>query len=196
MPSRIDASLAATPHATSSPARGRSGTATASDLRHFDSIKVVDIHVPALRDRRADVLALARVFLDESAARMNRTISGLSPAVADHLLRYDWPGNVRELENTMERAAALASSSRIEAEDLSEEIRAVAPAPSLGGAGSTLLEHVVKAHIMSTLDRNDGNQVHTARQLGIGSATLYRKLKSYGWSRHAGPAERLVDPEG
>ena len=142
-------------------------------------IKIVDLHVPALRERRDDILALARILLAEAGARMNRKISGLSPAVADQLLRYDWPGNVRELENVMERAVALASGTRVELEDLPEEIRQAPPKPVSNGK-VRLLDDVAKDYILAALDQNEGNQTRTAEQLGIGSATLYRKLKSYG----------------
>jgi transcriptional regulator of acetoin/glycerol metabolism len=98
---------------------------------------------------------------------MGRKISGLAPGAADQLLRYEWPGNVRELENAMERAVALARGSRVDLEDLPEEIR----------RASGLVE---KAYILEVLELNGGNRTHTAQQLGIGSATLYRKLKSYG----------------
>jgi DNA-binding NtrC family response regulator len=88
---------------------------------------------------------------------------------------------VRELENAMERAAALARGSRVELEDLPEEVRQARPivATASGGSGVRPLEEVEREHILAVLAHNDGNQTRTARQLGIGSATLYRKLKRY-----------------
>src|SRR5207247_10495380 len=102
-------------------AHGVAGGAFRQDL--YYRLKVVELHVPALRERRDDVLPLARVLLADAALRMKRKISGLAPEVVDQLLRYEWPGNVRELENAMERAVALARGSRVELEDLPEEIR-------------------------------------------------------------------------
>jgi transcriptional regulator with PAS, ATPase and Fis domain len=67
-------------------------------------LNVVQLHVPSLRDRREDILPLARVLLAEAAARIKRPVTGLSPRAADQLMRHHWPGNVRELENAMERA--------------------------------------------------------------------------------------------
>jgi MoxR-like ATPase len=96
-------------------------------------LKVVELNMPPLRDRRDDILPLARVLLAETAVRMNRKIAGLAPAAADQLLRYEWPGNVRELENAMERAVALARGSRVEPEDLPEEIRQACLKPLVGG---------------------------------------------------------------
>ena len=111
---------------------------------------------------------------------MKRKFSGFSPAAADQLLRYAWPGNVRELENAMERAVALGEGTRVELEDLPEEVRqATSRAIPLAGEVQSL-EEVEKEHILAVLDLNGGNQTHAAKQLQIGAATLYRKLKSYG----------------
>ena len=160
-------------------------------------LKVVDIHMPALRDRKDDILALARVLRAEAALRLKRKMTGMTSACSDQLLRYSWPGNVRELENAMERAVALAHSSRIELEDLPEEVRQALPRPVAVGDQVRPLEDVAKEYILSALAVNHGNQTHTAEQLGIGSATLYRKLKSYGLvtartsnAQHDAPPER------
>ena len=161
-------------------------------------VKVVEIRVPALRQRRDDILVLARVLLAQAGIRMKRSITGLTPAAADQLLRYSWPGNVRELENAMERAVALAYGTRVEPEDLPEEVREAMIRPTATGSafskdGATqqnnirTLEDVAKEHILAALAMNDGNQTHTAEQLGIGSATLYRKLKSYGLTNSRNP---------
>jgi two-component system, NtrC family, response regulator HydG len=152
-------------------------------------LKVVELHVPPLRDRRDDVLPLARILLADAALRMNRKISGLAPGTADQLLRYDWPGNVRELENAMERAVALARGSRVELDDLPEEVRQAVPVALVRGGTVRPLEQVEKEYILAALELNDGNQTRTAKQLGIGSATLYRRLKSYGLTatRRSGP---------
>ncbi len=143
-------------------------------------LKVVELHVPPLRERRDDILPLARVLLADTALRMKRKIAGFSPGTADQLLRYDWPGNVRELENAMERAVALARTTRVEIEDLPEEIRQAFPKPVATSATVKPLTEVEKEYIVAVLELNGGNQTQTAAQLQIGSATLYRKLKSYG----------------
>ena len=143
-------------------------------------LKVVDLHVPPLRDRRDDILPLARVLLADATARMGRAISGLAPRAVDQLLRYSWPGNVRELENAMERAVALASGDRVDVEDLPEEVRQAFPRPATGGGPVQPLAEVEREYILAALEQNDGNRTRTSEQLRIGSATLYRKLKSYG----------------
>jgi len=142
-------------------------------------LNVVQLHVPPLRNRREDILPLARVLLVDAAARLKRPVTALSPRAADQLLRYDWPGNVRELENAMERAVALGHANLVELDDLPEEVRQAIPTPSVSGPVRAL-DEIEKDYILAVLDLNGGNQTRTAQQLGIGSATLYRKLKSYG----------------
>jgi DNA-binding NtrC family response regulator len=143
-------------------------------------LKVIDLKAPPLRARREDVLPLARLLLTTAAARMKRKITTLSPAAADHLLRYDWPGNVRELENAMERAVALTAGTRVELEDLPPEVRSALPVPTPLAQSIRTLAHIEKDYILAVLDLNGGNQTRAGEQLGISSATLYRKLKSYG----------------
>jgi two-component system, NtrC family, response regulator HydG len=143
-------------------------------------LNVVELRVPPLRERRDDVLPLARVLLANAALRMKRGVVALGASAADQLLRYDWPGNVRELENAMERAVALSRGSRVEVEDLPEDVRHASPSTSAVRGAVRRLADVEKEYILSALEVNAGNQSRTAEQLGIGSATLYRKLKSYG----------------
>ena len=142
-------------------------------------LRVVEVNIPPLRARRADVLPLARAVLVRLAARFKRPVRSLSPEAADMLLRYRWPGNVRELENALERAVVLAEGPRVALHDLPEEVRAARmPAPVSEGEVRTL-EEVERAYILAALATNGGNQTQTAAQLGIGTATLYRKLRRY-----------------
>ena len=175
----------------SRPVDARIIAATNRDLSHgvaentfrqdlYYRLKVVELNVPSLRDRREDILPLARLLLAEAAIRMDRKISGLSPGAADQLLRYEWPGNVRELENAMERAVALARGSRVDLRDLPEEIRQAFPIPVINGETVKRLDEVERDYILAVLELGGGNQRHTAKQLGIGPATLYRKLKKWG----------------
>ena len=159
------------------PAHGVAEGTFRQDL--YYRLKVVELHVPPLRDRRDDILPLARLMLADAVVRMGRKISGLTPRAADQLLRYDWPGNVRELENTMERAAALARGSRVDLDDLPEEVRQAFTRPVANGEAVQPLSDVERDYILAVLELNDGNQRRTAEQLQIGSATLYRKLKKY-----------------
>jgi two-component system response regulator HydG len=159
-------------------AQGVASGAFRADL--YYRLKVVDLHVPSLRERRDDVLPLARVLLADAAFRMKRNIVGLAAGAADQLLRHDWPGNVRELENAMERAVALARGRRIELEDLPEDVRQAPPTTLTRVGAVRRMVDIEREYIVSALELNAGNQTRTAEQLGIGSATLYRKLKSYG----------------
>jgi DNA-binding NtrC family response regulator/glycosyltransferase involved in cell wall biosynthesis len=161
----------------------------------FYRLKVVELPVPALREREADILPLARFLLANSARRVNRKIPGLAPMAAHKLAHYAWPGNVRELANAMERAVAFAANDRVECEDLPQEIL-------LGPVGAMTQQNLVfprlesvrplpeieKEYILAALAFNAGNQTRTAEQLQIGAATLYRKLKSYGKILHERPA--------
>jgi two-component system, NtrC family, response regulator HydG len=159
-------------------AQGVASGAFRQDL--YYRLKVVELNLPPLRQRRDDILPLARLLLASAAIWMKSKISGLSPAAADQLLRYEWPGNVRELENAMERAVALAPGDRVELDDLPEEIRKAFPVPQCASGLVRPLEAIEREYILAALEHNKGNQSHTAEQLCIGSATLYRKLKSYG----------------
>ena len=175
-------------------AHGVAGGAFRQDL--YYRLKVVELHVPPLRERRDDILPLARVLLADAALRMKRKIEGLVPEAADQLLRYAWPGNVRELENTMERAVALARGSRVVLEDLPDEVRHTLSVPTANGAVRPLRD-IEKDYIIAALALNDGNQTHTAEQLEIGGATLYRKLKSYGLiGRRQSPGRARRRPDG
>ena len=156
-------------------------------------LRVIELHVPALRDRRADVLPLARVLLADVARRMKREISGLAPDAADQLLRFGWPGNVRELENAMERAVAFARTNRVELEDLPEEVRNAFPMPVATTGVVRPMEEIEKEYMLAAMELNGGNQALTASQLRISTATLYRKLKSWGKLGHKG-AGRIVPP--
>ena len=109
---------------------------------------------------------------------MKRPVEGLSAQAADRLLAHGWPGNVRELANAMERAVAVAKRNRIDVEDLPPEVRS-APIPAPGGGGRRHLSEMEKDYIIDTMASNGGNRREAALELGIGLATLHRKLKSY-----------------
>ncbi len=141
-------------------------------------LRVVEIRVPPLRERRDDILPLARTFLVDAGSRLGRKVSGFTPAAVQQLVRHDWPGNVRELENAVERAVVLARGHRIDVDDLPEEVGLALPGVAAAGSVRTLRE-IEREYIAAVLRANDGNRTRTARQLGIGAATLYRKIKEY-----------------
>lgn len=160
---------------------------------------VLTLEIPPLRERPDDILPLARIKLLETAARTGRVLQGLAPAVARRLFEAPWPGNVRQLHNVIERAVVLAESDTIELSDLPEltgpgESSCPEPEPALAGdppsASDDLgsledetLDAVERAHILRVLRASEGNRTEAAQRLGIGTATLFRKLKRYGMTR-------------
>jgi two-component system response regulator HydG len=152
-----------------------------SDL--YYRINVVELQVPPLRDRPEDIIPLARLLLGSAVSRLKRPITGLSPAVADQLLRYPWPGNVRELANVIERAVVLCQGPRIEVDDLPEDVRLASPRRVTSNGEVRPLSEIEREHILAAVAINNGVQARAAEQLQIGSATLYRKLKAYGYSK-------------
>jgi DNA-binding NtrC family response regulator len=141
-------------------------------------LKIIEINVPPLRERKEDIQPLSRVLVDQAARRMGRTVGGFSPAAAERLVDYHWPGNVRELENAMERAVALAKGSRIEINELPPDLFVKKNAQPENGQIS-LLKDVEKELIADALRKSGGNRIKAAVALGMGVATLYRKLKLY-----------------
>jgi two-component system response regulator HydG len=139
-------------------------------------LRVVEIVVPPLRERREDILPLARQLLASAAKRFGKKAPTLSPEAANLLLQYAWPGNVRELENALERAVALAPSDRIGVDDLPAEVGAAPPIVRDLDDVRTLAE-VERDYIAAALRASAGNRAKAAARLGIGAATLYRKLK-------------------
>ena len=150
----------------------------------FFRINVVQLEVPPLRSRGTDVLLLAQNFLEQSAARFDKPVVGLSKAVGEKLLNYDWPGNVRELRNAIERATALTRYDRLAVEDLPEKIRSYRTSRLvLGGDNPQELgpmEDVEKRYVLHVLKSVGGNRSRAARILGFDRKTLYRKLLGYG----------------
>jgi len=91
----------------------------AGEFRHdlYYRLNVVSLEMPALRDRREDIMLLANYFVEKYGARCNRKLKGISPEARERLLAYDWPGNVRELENAIERAVVLGTTDLIRVND-------------------------------------------------------------------------------
>lgn len=141
-------------------------------------LKVMELVVPPLRERREDILPLARILLAEASLRMRRSVEGLSGPAADRLLGYGWPGNVRELANVMERAIAVTTRNRVDLEDLPPEVRLAPPLPNLAEAIRPL-EAIEKDYILAILEAKGGNRKDASAALRIGVATLQRKLRSY-----------------
>ncbi len=148
----------------------------------FYRLNVIEITVPPLRQRTADILPLAEHLLRFFARQNAKPVTGFDPAVRETLLRYGWPGNIRELRNAIERGVILASAPLVQASDLPSQIGAAAPLSlsgrGTGGEGATL-EQIEADHIRRTL-ASAATIEDAATLLGIDPSTLYRKRKKYG----------------
>lgn len=142
-------------------------------------LNVVDIHVPALKERRGDIPLLVMHFLRQIAQANNSSVTGVTPAAMKLLEAYDWPGNVRELRNAVEKMIVLASGTQLDVADVPEQMQATAGAATVTLAASGTLDETEKAKILAVLKDNKGNRSEAARVLGISRRTLYRKLDKY-----------------
>ena len=148
-------------------------------------LRVLRLEVPTLRERRDDILPLAQACLDEVAQRTGCPARRFSRDAVERLLSWPWPGNVRELQNAVEYGAVIARTDVIELADLPPELvrqqlpTPPAPSPSTEVGASERLEDLERAHIERIVALCDGNKAEAARRLGIGRATLYRKLEAW-----------------
>jgi two-component system response regulator HydG len=146
-------------------------------------LHVVTVEMPPLRERKGDLPLLVDHFVSELAAHHGRAVRGIAPEARTALLRYDWPGNVRELRNTIESMVLLARGGILTLEDVPDPVRA-----GSGGMGSKdrpfdlvghSLAEVERELILSNLKAFGGNRERTAKVLGIGERTLYRKINQF-----------------
>jgi len=145
-------------------------------------LNVLPVRLPALRERIADLDALAESLLESIAARSGMPQRELAPSALAALAAHRWPGNVRELRNVLEQAAMLTDSPRLEAADFAQVLPGAAAAPALAAARGALrplpqlIAELEQSSIASALAAAGGNKVSAARMLGISRATLYEKL--------------------
>jgi DNA-binding NtrC family response regulator len=160
-------------------------------------LNVVNLRIPALRERRQDIPHLVAHFLERLGREKNTTFT-LDDEALRTIVDYDWPGNVRELEHVIERACALSSDPVLHLDSLSTQLQnfhyetrraaaAVVPArePEAARLEITPLAELEKQAILSTIRQLNGDKLKAARLLGIGKTTLYRKLKEYGLAAEA-----------
>lgn len=148
-------------------------------------LKVVEIDLPPLRERRMDIPVLAESFLTRYSQEYSKPVHGLSEPALVSLMHYSWPGNVRELESVIERAVTLSQSGELLSSDLPVSVQWVdsklqMTSPTLPLASDVqkakTLKQVEEEYIRLILEKTGGNHVQTARILGIDRRTLYRKL--------------------
>jgi DNA-binding NtrC family response regulator len=139
-------------------------------------LNTVEIHLPALRERREDIPLLAAHFLGRNRTRYRKQIVGFSAAAMQAMMLYAWPGNVRELEHTVERAVLLARGEEIEPVNL-----AIASSrPQTASVDTMSIEDMESQLIRKVLRRCNGNISQAAEALGLSRAALYRRIEKYG----------------
>jgi transcriptional regulator with PAS, ATPase and Fis domain len=146
-------------------------------------VNVINIELPALRERHSDIPLLAQTFLDELRDDTNRTVRGFSDEALATLEGYAWPGNIRELQNVVERAVLLGKSEMITPADLPREIAGGATITVSRVGSRTLkeaLEEPERQIILDVLEANGWNRNATADSLGVNRTTLYKKMKKLG----------------
>ncbi len=141
-------------------------------------LNVVQIKLPPLRDRRADIPLLVNGFL-EKFSDPSRPIRTISEDAMRRIMAYDWPGNIRELENAIERAVALGTGPILHAGDLPSNLQYTSMEKSPENDDVVPLEALERRAIFRALRETSGDKLAAARLLGIGKTTLYRKLKQY-----------------
>ena len=160
----------------------------------FYRLNVIQIHMPALRERREDIPALAEHFLSKFAVTMGKPVKSFSKEAMRMLLQYDFPGNVRELENLVERAVALETQSVILPESLPQKLlmpktAPAAPVARTSAKGTELsgpfdleksVEDFERTHIMRALEKTNGLKKKAAALLGISFRSLRYRIEKYG----------------
>lgn len=144
-------------------------------------LNVITIKIPALRERKSDIVPLVEHFLEKQRNRLGKDFKGLTGPARDLLFYYSWPGNVRELENVIERACVLCRSDVIDVSDLPSLIRDEKNAQGTGRTAppSATLRDVEAHHIRQILDQTEWNFKLAAEILGIHRNTLRMKIKEY-----------------
>jgi DNA-binding NtrC family response regulator len=143
-------------------------------------LSVILIHVPPLRERRADIPLLIASFLEDACKRAGQRKT-LTAEALEALMRHQWPGNVRELRNTIERLVASSRGSMLEAFDLPHTV--LAPRPSAAEqpfADLPTLDDLERRYLLYVLDAAQGNRTRAAEILGIDRRTFYRMAERFG----------------
>ncbi|MDA1193970.1 MAG: sigma-54 dependent transcriptional regulator [Planctomycetota bacterium] len=155
-------------------------------------LRVVQVDLPPLRERLADLPHLAEHFMAEAATPHGKPARDVTPETLDILMSYRWPGNVRELKNAVESMVLLARGPTIGPDAVPPYVRpAAGDTPDILKSLSGLpMEDVERALITNTLRDVSGNRERASQLLGISARTLYRKIKAFGLSRRAGSADR------
>ena len=139
-------------------------------------LNTIEIALPALRDRREDLMPLANHFLRQHAQRYRKQIAGFDEVAREQLLQHSFPGNVRELDHVIERAVLMTRGPHIKGGDLG----LTTGRDDSGTLEAMSLEEVEAFLIKKALARNDGNARKAAEALGLSRSAFYRRLQHYG----------------
>jgi len=157
-------------------------------------IRVFQMKIPPLRERREDIPLLIEHHLGKLNCAQGRHITGVSDAVLARLMEHDFPGNVRELQNILEHAFVLCRTQVIELDNLPPELRPREPA-AVAPHGPLTLEEMEKMVITQALRRHNGNRSQAAASLGIHPTTLYRKIRQLGIAPPRSDGRSHTSPE-
>jgi DNA-binding NtrC family response regulator len=148
-----------------------------SDL--FYRLAAFQIHLPSLKERKADIGLLAKHFADVFIVKTKKGHVSINEDCIRALEQYLWPGNIRELKNVIERAVILTDSNSLTVESLPFEIQSSSNVNSDHSLSAFSLASIEKLHIQKVLNYTKGNKTETAKLLNIGLTTLYRKIEEY-----------------
>ena len=148
----------------------------------FYRLQVMPVALPSVRERRGDVVLLARYFIDQFNREFRKRVRGLSPSATTMLEQYRWPGNVREMKNAIERAMLLSDREYLEPHDFTLT-RTVNPTEFRLPAEGVNLEEVERQLLVQALERAGGNQTHAAQLLGINRDQVRYRIEKFGLSK-------------
>jgi len=143
----------------------------------FYRLNTIEVHIPSLRERREDILPLAKHFVEKHAQRYGQIGLTLADDVADKLKGYDWPGNIRELSHVMERAVLFADDKTITAKSVT--LKKTANQNSNATFPFMTLEQAEQQLLMQALQKTNGLTVEAAELLGISKSAIYRRMEKY-----------------
>jgi two-component system, NtrC family, response regulator len=143
----------------------------------FYRLSGFQVKLPALRDRKEDIPEIANYYIKFFSNKVNKKVLGMEPAFVKQLLNHSWKGNIRELKNVIERAVILTDSDLLTLQTLPYEFET--DFIIFNDESGFSLSGIEKKHIIKVLSYTNGNKPETAKLLGIGLTTLYRKMQEY-----------------
>ena len=149
-------------------------------------LKVVEIHVPPLRERKSDIPLLVEHLLKKINLQLHKSVASISQEAMEMLLNYQWPGNVRELENVLTRGVVL-SKGPVLLRDYLPDLNGSAPSPAVGTEGIEPLDDVVKEHVLKALTFTNWDLGKTCDLLGISRPTLRKRIQKYELMKYSTP---------